>query len=309
VIVLSLVLVVASAAALGWGITTTSEELVWGSLLAGLAAVALVAGSVVRYRRRLAAGETEPAAPPAPSTPAPPQPPQQQPGAWPWSAGAGSADPAGPPGWTGPPTRSGWSGSVDPTPPAVDAPGPAGVAEPAPDAASAPPAPAGIAEPAPDAASAPPAPAGAVEPATGSGTTGATPGAFGPVGPVPPVEDPSRPAAGQPAAAALGAATDRPLGEPFPEPPEDYGEPPVEDVPVRDALRVAQLGDDVRVVDGHPRYHLDGCPTLAGAEPVALPVSAARRGGFTPCAICSPDRTLLARSRDRRPPPPTPADA
>jgi hypothetical protein len=82
----------------------------------------------------------------------------------------------------------------------------------------------------------------------------------------------------------------------------DHGEPPVEDVPVRDALRVAQLGDDVQVVDGHPRYHLDGCPTLAGAEPVALPVSAARRGGFTPCAICSPDRTLLARSRDRRPP-------
>jgi hypothetical protein len=87
---------------------------------------------------------------------------------------------------------------------------------------------------------------------------------------------------------------------------------------VRDALRVAQLDDEVLVVDGHPRYHLAGCPTLAGADPaaggtragtgagtgagieaVSLAVSAARRGGFTPCAVCVPDRTLLARSRER----------
>jgi hypothetical protein len=89
---------------------------------------------------------------------------------------------------------------------------------------------------------------------------------------------------------------------------------------------VAQLDDEVLVVDGHPRYHLAGCPTLAGADPAAggtragtgagagastgagtgtgtgtvpLAVSAARRGGFTPCAVCVPDRTLLARSRER----------
>jgi hypothetical protein len=106
---------------------------------------------------------------------------------------------------------------------------------------------------------------------------------------------------------------------PIPEPP---GEPAVEQVPVRDALRVAQLDDEVLVVDGHPRYHLAGCPTLTGAEAgpagaeagaeagaaagaeagastVPLAVSAARRGGFTPCAVCAPDRTLLARSRER----------
>jgi hypothetical protein len=93
------------------------------------------------------------------------------------------------------------------------------------------------------------------------------------------------------------------LGEPFPDPPGDDGEPPVEDVPVREALRVAQLADEVQVVDGHPRYHLGACPTLTGAEPVPLPVSAARRAGFTPCAVCAPDRALLARSRDRRGPP------
>jgi hypothetical protein len=91
------------------------------------------------------------------------------------------------------------------------------------------------------------------------------------------------------------------------DPPADGGEPPAEDLPVRDALRVAQLDDSVQVVDGHPRYHLAECPTLAGAEPVPLPVSAARRAGFTPCAICAPDSTLLSRSRDRRSPPPTPA--
>ena len=82
----------------------------------------------------------------------------------------------------------------------------------------------------------------------------------------------------------------------------EEGEPPVEQVEIRDALRVAQLADEVRVVDGHPRYHLDGCPTLAGADPVPMPVSTARRAGFTPCGVCGPDRALLARARDRRHP-------
>jgi len=125
-------------------------------------------------------------------------------------------------------------------------------------------------------------------------------------------------------------AAERPLGEPFPPPASappaddgieadvpagrsvDDGEPPVEDVPVGDALRAAQLDDEVLVVDGHPRYHLPGCRTLvpppgttgsagtAGAGTTALPLSAARRSGFTPCGVCGPDRTLLARSRERR---------
>ena len=77
-------------------------------------------------------------------------------------------------------------------------------------------------------------------------------------------------------------------------------EPPIESVPVRDALRVAQLDDEVLVVDGHPRYHLTGCPTLVGPLPFPLAVSVARRGGFTPCGICTPDGLLLARHRDRR---------
>jgi len=253
-ILLSLALVVASAAALGWGIATTSEPLVWGSLFASLAAVALVAGSVVRHRRRLASGAAGTATPPSgPVLPAAPPP------GWPWpadAAGSGTAGAAPRPGWTGP---------VEP-------------------------------------------------PSSAAGRT------RGPAG-----------TAEQPPADAVTAATDRPLGEPLPPPtsdqphdppgsrdapvresaeaPADDGEPPAEDLPVRDALRVAQLDDSVQVVDGHPRYHLDGCPTLAGAEPVPLPVSAARRAGFTPCGICAPDSTLLARSRDRRPAPPTRADS
>jgi hypothetical protein len=92
--------------------------------------------------------------------------------------------------------------------------------------------------------------------------------------------------------------------EPEPEPqvppiPDPPGEPAVEQVAVRDALRVAQLDDEVLVLDGRPRYHLAGCPTLTGAETVPLAVSAARRGGFTPCSVCAPDSTLLARSRER----------
>jgi len=121
------------------------------------------------------------------------------------------------------------------------------------------------------------------EPASGL-PSGPGPAAGGP--PLPPSAPP-------PVAPPPTAAGDAPVQEPD-------GEPPVEDIPVRDALRVAQLDDEVLVVDGHPRYHLAGCPTLAGAATSPLPVSAARRGGFTPCGVCGPDRTLLARSRERR---------
>ena len=68
---------------------------------------------------------------------------------------------------------------------------------------------------------------------------------------------------------------------------------------VRDALRVAQLPDEVVVVDGHPRYHLAACPTLTGAGTTPLAISVARRAGFTPCAVCGPDSTFLARLRPR----------
>ena len=141
---------------------------------------------------------------------------------------------------------------------------------------------------------------------TGSTAVGAASAGVDPA----PSPTPSRPAPPAPPAPAPPAAGPvfppgtwpgvEPVDEPFGEP---ASQPGVEQVAVRDALRVAQLDDEVLVVDGQPRYHLAGCPTLggtgAGVEAIPLAVSAARRGGFVPCAICTPDSTLLARSRER----------
>jgi hypothetical protein len=78
------------------------------------------------------------------------------------------------------------------------------------------------------------------------------------------------------------------------------GDPPVEDVEVTDLLLVLDLRDEVLVVDEHPRYHLPGCRWLGGRETIPLPLDEARTDGFTPCAICSPDRALAERERSRR---------
>jgi hypothetical protein len=248
VILLSLVLVVVSATTLAFGVFTTGDALVWTSLGAGLGAVALVAGSVVRRRSAAVA-----------------------PGAGPDLAGAVAV---GPPA-TGsdpvfPPAPSRPVGSTgSPPPPTQSDPGPT-----RPDPGS---------SPRRDASPWAPVPPG------GSGTRGWS-------GHVPSVTPPP----------------DRPAAPP--EPPPAAPEPPpalpeaavaatedgVETVPVRDALRVAQLADEVLVEDGRPRYHLAGCAALDGTPTVPLPVSAARRGGFTPCAVCTPDRVLLRRLTDRR---------
>jgi hypothetical protein len=78
------------------------------------------------------------------------------------------------------------------------------------------------------------------------------------------------------------------------------GDPPVEDVEVTDLLLVLDLHDEVLVVDEHPRYHLPGCRWLRGRATIPLPVDEARTDGFTPCARCTPDRTLAERERTRR---------
>jgi hypothetical protein len=103
----------------------------------------------------------------------------------------------------------------------------------------------------------------------------------------------TRPAANQPAtaeSAAAGALDSRPAD----------AEPAEEDIPVGAALRAAQLDDEVLVVDGRPRYHLAGCAFLTGRPTVPLALSTARRTGFTPCGLCRPDATLLARAGSRR---------
>jgi hypothetical protein len=77
-------------------------------------------------------------------------------------------------------------------------------------------------------------------------------------------------------------------------------EPGAEEVEVTDLLLVVDLTDEVLVVDEHPRYHLEGCRFLAGRETFALPLDEARTDGFTPCALCTPDRHLADRERARR---------
>jgi hypothetical protein len=78
------------------------------------------------------------------------------------------------------------------------------------------------------------------------------------------------------------------------------GEPPLEEVEVTDLLVVMDLRDEVLVVDEHPRYHLTGCPYLAGSETFPLPIDEARSDGFTPCGTCAPDRHLARLARERK---------
>ncbi len=82
--------------------------------------------------------------------------------------------------------------------------------------------------------------------------------------------------------------------------PGQLADPPVEEVEVTDLLMVVDLTDEVLVIDEHPRYHLTGCVHLSGRTTIPLPLDEARADGFTPCAICAPDRTLAQRARARK---------
>jgi hypothetical protein len=139
------------------------------------------------------------------------------------------------------------------------------------------------------------------EPATGSGEPGHAPeyASAGPGGTA------TAGGNGFPVAPADGG-TPGPAGETLPAtddgPPAADGaeDPAVEEVEVTDLLLVVDLRDEVLVVDEHPRYHLAGCSWLGARETVPLPVDEARTDGFTPCAVCAPDRALAERERARR---------
>ncbi|CCH20237.1 hypothetical protein [Micromonospora lupini] len=74
-------------------------------------------------------------------------------------------------------------------------------------------------------------------------------------------------------------------------------EPAEQPITPAEAARVSRLPDPVVVVDGRPRYHLAGCPHLAGRVPEPLPVAEAVELGFTPCAACAPATALLTDAR------------
>ncbi len=100
-----------------------------------------------------------------------------------------------------------------------------------------------------------------------------------------------------PAGATAASVAEPPAGRPAEAHLED---PPIEEVEVTDLLLVVDLHDEVLVIDEHPRYHLAGCVHLTGRTPIPLPLDEARADGFTPCAVCAPDRNLAQRARERR---------
>ncbi|MEJ2857891.1 MULTISPECIES: hypothetical protein [unclassified Saccharothrix] len=79
--------------------------------------------------------------------------------------------------------------------------------------------------------------------------------------------------------------------------PDQDTEPGEEDTDAADLLVVADLTDEVRVLDEHPRYHLAACPWPASRATLGLPIAEARQLGFTPCAVCTPDAVLVAKKR------------
>ena len=75
------------------------------------------------------------------------------------------------------------------------------------------------------------------------------------------------------------------------------GAPPEEPRDADAAALVAGVEDEVLVVDELPRYHLGGCRSLGNSPVIPLPAREAVELGFTPCAWCTPDRTLSSRHR------------
>lgn len=108
--------------------------------------------------------------------------------------------------------------------------------------------------------------------------------------------------AGSPEASrdAAAAGLDDPAGE-FDEPDADDpdDEPLPQAVRPADAVRVAQLDDEVLVVDGRPRYHMADCAHLVGKLTEGLPISEAVELGFSPCGLCRPVDRLVAKAAHR----------
>jgi hypothetical protein len=53
----------------------------------------------------------------------------------------------------------------------------------------------------------------------------------------------------------------------------------------------------VLVVEGRPRYHVEGCRYLSGKAAEAVDVLDARDEGFSPCGVCKPDDALAAAAQ------------
>jgi hypothetical protein len=129
-----------------------------------------------------------------------------------------------------------------------------------------------------------------------------------PVSEEPPVEEhPAEPEQTVliPAAGELGDPADTPEPEEPVAPaetkakagPEAETDPGVEETPADDIAVLADLEDEVVVVDEHPRYHLTTCVWLGTRDTIPIGVGEARQLGFTPCDRCRPDANLVAAHR------------
>lgn len=67
----------------------------------------------------------------------------------------------------------------------------------------------------------------------------------------------------------------------------------VEQAPVAETA-ADQAPGSVLVVEGRPRYHVEGCRYLYGKDVEEPHVLDAREEGFTPCGVCKPDDALAA---------------
>jgi hypothetical protein len=130
----------------------------------------------------------------------------------------------------------------------------------------------------------------------------AGPGKDAPAAPAEPTTSGAASAGGATAASVATPAADGSAAVPATEDARagDLPDPPVEEVEVTDLLLVVDLTDEVYVLDEHPRYHLAGCVHLRGHTPIPLPLDEARTDGFTPCAVCAPDRNLAEQVRARK---------
>ena len=104
-----------------------------------------------------------------------------------------------------------------------------------------------------------------------------------------------------PASGDLGDPADTPEPEPADASAETEttpdSDPGVEDTPEADAAVLADLEDEVVVVDEHPRYHLRTCEWIGPRDTIPIGVGEARQLGFTPCDVCRPNATLVAAHR------------
>jgi hypothetical protein len=146
------------------------------------------------------------------------------------------------------------------------------------------------------------------EPRGDKARTDAAPAGHTPV-PDRPRQDTDKPAVPSPVDTAKPVAP--PRGEPVPA-SDGSGRPapgtgPVEGEPAAELLlaseksKLSSSQEPVLVIDGRPRYHLDGCPQLAsmpdGTITTELPVSEAAEAGFTPCTRCAAATRILVALR------------